>query len=236
MHLKKVTISQDKFPTEDYYPFNLEIFKKSESLVFESPVTVFTGENGTGKSTLLEALSRKCRIYIWEGDQRQRYKNNPYEKQMHEAINVEWLDGPVPGSFFSSDVHKHFSALLDEWAVTNPSLFEYFGGKSLVTQSHGQGIISFFKARYKIKGLYIMDEPETALSPASLIELVKILKDMAAQKHAQFILATHSPILMACPGAKLFSFDNNTIKETTYYETEHYRIYKDFMEDCSRYI
>ncbi len=236
MHLKKVTILQNKFPTKKYYPFNLEIFKNTENVDFESPVTIFTGENGTGKSTLLEALSRKCGIYIWEGEHRPRHKNNPYGKRMCEAINIEWIDGPVPGSFFSSDVHKHFSALLDEWAISNPGLFEYFGGKSLVTQSHGQGIISFFRARYKIKGLYIMDEPETALSPASQIELVNILKDMAVQKHAQFILATHSPILMACPGAKLFNFDNDTITETTYYETEHYRIYKDFMEDCSRYI
>ncbi len=236
MYLKKLTISQEKFPTKEYYPFNLEIFNNTRGLDFESPVTIFTGENGTGKSTLLEALSRKCGIYIWEGEHRPRQKNNPYYKQMHSAVNVEWIDGPVPGSFFSSDVHKHFSALLDEWAISNPGLFEYFGGKSLVTQSHGQGIISFFRARYKIKGLYIMDEPETALSPATQIELVNILKEMAKQKHAQFIIATHSPILMACPGARLFNFDNNTITETTYYETEHYRIFKEFMEDCSRYI
>ena len=236
MHLRRITILKDQFPTKDYYPFNLEIFNNAEGLDFTSPVTIFTGENGTGKSTLLEALSRKCNIYIWEGEHRPRHKNNPYDRSMYSAINVEWTDGPVPGSFFSSDVHKHFSALLDEWAISNPGLFEYFGGKSLVTQSHGQGILSFFRARYKIKGLYIMDEPETALSPASQIELVNILKEMAMQKHAQFILATHSPILMACPGAKLFNFDNNTITETTYYETEHYRIYKDFMEDCSRYI
>ena len=236
MYLKKATISQDKFPTKDYYPFNLEIFENTKSVVFESPVTIFTGENGTGKSTLLEAISRRCRIYIWEGEYRPRQKNNPYYKRMHDDINVEWVDGPVPGSFFSSDVHKHFSSLLDEWEISSPGLFEYFGGKSLVTQSHGQGIISFFRARYKIKGLYLMDEPETALSPASQIELVNILKETALNGHAQFILATHSPILMACPGAKLFNFDNNTITETTYYDTEHYRIFKDFMEDCSRYI
>lgn len=236
MHLKKIYILQDKFPNKDYYPFNLEIFNNTEVLDFLSPVTIFTGENGTGKSTLLEAISRRCGIYIWEGEHRPRQKNNPYYKQMYNAIKVEWSNGAVPGSFFSSDVHKHFSALLDEWAISNPGLFEYFGGKSLVSQSHGQGILSFFRARYKIKGLYIMDEPETALSPASQIELVNILKEMAKQGHAQFILATHSPILMACPGARLLNFDNNSISETTYHETEHYRIYKGFMEDCHRYI
>ena len=236
MHLKKVTIAHNKFPTEDYYPFNLEIFNNTEKLDFTSPVTVFTGENGTGKSTLLEAITRKCGIYIWEGEHRPRHKTNPYDKRMHDVIRIEWLDGSVPGSFFSSDVHKHFSELLDEWEISSPGLFEYFGGKSLVTQSHGQSIISFFKARYKIRGLYIMDEPETALSPVSQIALLNILKEMSEKGHAQFIMATHSPILMACPGAQLLNFDNDTITETTYYETEHYRIFKDFMEDCSRYI
>lgn len=236
MYLKKANILHGDFPTKDYYPFKLDIFKNTESINLEFPVTVFTGENGTGKSTLLEALSRKCGIYIWEGEHRQSFKNNPYEKSMYRAVNVEWIDGPVPGSFFSSDVHKHFSELLDEWAVSNPDLFKYFGGKSLITQSHGQGIISFFKARYKIKGLYLLDEPETALSPTSQIELLKVLNKATIEGHAQFILATHSPILMACPGAKLYNFDKKTITETTYYETEHYRIYKDFMEDCNRYI
>lgn len=236
MHLKKVCILQQKFPTGEFYPFNLEIFRRTECLDFKSSVTVFTGENGTGKSTLLEAISRRCGIYIWEGEYRPKCKNNPYYKQLYNAVNAEWTDGPVPGSFFSSDVHKHFSALLDEWEISNPGLFEYFGGKSLATQSHGQGIISFFRARYKIKGLYLMDEPETALSPASQIELVKILKHMSEKGHAQFIMATHSPILMACPGARLLNFDNDTITETTYYETQHYRIYKSFMEDCSRHI
>lgn len=236
MFLKKVTILQDKFPTEAYYPFNLEIFKNAASIDLASPVTIFTGENGTGKSTLLEAISRRCGIHIWEGEYRPRQKNNPYCRQMHNAISVEWVDETVPGSFFSSDVHRHFSLLLDEWAISNPGLFEYFGGKSLVTQPHGQGIISFFRARYKIKGLYIMDEPETALSPATQIELVNILKEMSEKGHAQFILATHSPILMACPGAKIFNFDNNTITETTYPDTQHFKIYKNFIEDSSRYI
>jgi predicted ATPase len=81
-----------------------------------------------------------------------------------------------------------------------------------------------------------MDEPETALSPRTQLELVNVLKDAGKEGHAQFILATHSPILMACPGARLFSFDHNPICETTYQETDHYRIYKNFMEDNSRYL
>ena len=236
MYLKKISILQDKFPTEEYYPFCLETFRKTGSIEFGTPITIFVGENGTGKSTLLEAVCRKCGIYIWQGEQRQNCKKNPYEKSMYEAIDVDWADRPVPGSFFTSDVFKHFSELLDEWAVTSPDLFEYFGGKSLLTQSHGQGIISFFKARYKVKGLYIMDEPETALSPKTQLDLVKVLMDTGKNGHAQFIIATHSPILMACPGARVFSFDHIPVKETTYLETDHYKIYKNFIEDNSRYF
>ena len=236
MYLKKITILREKFPTEDRYPFSIETFQKTKRLSFETPVTIFAGENGTGKSTLLEAICRKCGIYIWAGEQRQSYKNNPYEKSMYKAIDVEWSKGKVPGSFFTSDVFKHFSKLLDEWAVNSPDLFEYFGGKSLITQSHGQGIISFFKARYRIKGLYLMDEPETALSPRTQLELVNVLKETGQNGTSQFILATHSPILMACPGARIFNFDENPINEIKYEKTEHYRIYKNFMEDHRRYF
>ncbi|MGZ3524596.1 MAG: AAA family ATPase, partial [Thermodesulfobacteriota bacterium] len=97
-------------------------------------------------------------------------------------------------------------------------------------QSHGQSIMSFFRSRYKIKGLYLLDEPETALSPKSQIELLKLLQEMSALGHAQFIIATHSPILMACPGSVIYSFDASPVKTIHYEETEHYKIYKDFME------
>jgi predicted ATPase len=96
--------------------------------------------------------------------------------------------------------------------------------------------MSFFKARYKIKGIYFMDEPETALSPKSQLDLLALLKDMSQAGHAQFIVATHSPILLACPGAKICSFDHVPVKQVDYEETELYRIYKGFMEDRNKYL
>jgi predicted ATPase len=96
--------------------------------------------------------------------------------------------------------------------------------------------MSFFKSRYKIKGLYLLDEPETALSPKSQLELLKLLQEMGALGHAQFIIATHSPILMACPGSVIYSFDDAPVKITRYEETEHYKIYKNFMENPGRYF
>jgi len=204
--------------------------------LFDSSVTFFVGENGTGKSTLLEAIAHKCGIYIWGCLERKRLKVNLYEKRLYEAIDVEWTDGPVHGSFFASQVFRNFAQILDEWAAADPRSLEYFGGKSLLTQSHGQSLMSFFKARYKIKGIYFMDEPETALSPKSQLDLLAVLKDMSQAGHAQFLVATHSPILLACPGAKIYSFDHVPIKQVDYEETEQFQIYKGFMEDRNKYL
>jgi predicted ATPase len=96
--------------------------------------------------------------------------------------------------------------------------------------------MSFFKTRYKIKGLYLMDEPETALSPKSQLELLKLLQEMSALGHAQFIIATHSPILLACPGSIIYSFDYTPVKPIRYEDTEHYEVYKSFMENPGKYL
>ncbi len=236
MHLKSVTFSPEKYPTKDYYPFNQHIFHQTKSIKFSSPITFFVGENGTGKSTLLEAISRKCGIHIWQGIERTRFEVNPYEEALYKYIAVEWVDGKVPGSFFASDLFRNFTQLLDEWAADDPGTLKYFGGKSLVTQSHGQSLLSFFRTRYQIKGLYLLDEPETALSPKSQLGLLKILQEMSQAGHAQFIIATHSPILLACPGAELYSFDDIPVKSIEYEDTEHYQIYKNFMGDRDKYF
>jgi predicted ATPase len=125
---------------------------------------------------------------------------------------------------------------LDEWACSDPALLEYYGGKSLTALSHGQSLMSYFRNRYQIRGLYLVDEPETALSPKTQIQFVRLLKEMADQGHAQFIVATHSPILLACPGATIYSFDEIPVRQVAYEETEHYRLYKDFMNDRDRYL
>jgi predicted ATPase len=236
MHLKRVNLYPEQYPTKEHYPFNLNIFQQTKSIEFSSPVTFFIGENGTGKSTLLEAIAHRCGIHIWEDNERIRLEINPYEEKLYEAIEVEWTNSAVPGSFFASQIFRNFAQILDEWAVADAGNLRYFGGKSLMTQSHGQSLVSFFKARYKIKGIYLMDEPETALSPKSQLELIKILKSMSQAGHAQFIIATHSPILMAYPGAKIYSFDYIPVKPIEYEETEHYQIYKGFMENRDKYL
>lgn len=236
MHLRRVNLFPERYPTTEHYPFNLPVFRHTRTITFSSPVTFFVGENGTGKSTLLEALSFKCNIHIWRGVERTRFQVNPYEKELHKFISVEWTDGIVPGSLFASEIFRYFAESLDEWAAASPGVLEYFGGKSLVTQSHGQSLLSFFRARYKIKGLYLLDEPETALSPKSQLDLLELLREMDRAGHAQFIIATHSPILLACPESRIYSFDHIPVKVIDYEETEHYKIYRNFMEDPHKYV
>ncbi len=236
MYLKQVDLLSEKFPDRKQYPFNLEILQKTGNIRFDSLVTFFIGENGTGKSTLLEAIAEKCRINIWQGIERTRFKKSPYEKMLYNTIKVQWTEGPVPGSFFSSKIFQNFAQVLDEWASSDPGVLDYFGGKSLMKQSHGQSLMSFFKSRYKIRGLYLLDEPETALSPKSQLELVTLLKDMSQAGHAQFIIASHSPILLACPAAEILTFNNAFIEQIEYEETDYYKIYKDFLTNRYKYL
>ena len=236
LHLKSVRLLSDQYPVKDHYPFNIEVLRQTRSLEFISPVTFFVGENGSGKSTLLEALAHRCQIHIWSGEERTRAVVNPYEETLFLYMDVQWTNGIVPGSFFSSQIFRNFAQLLDMWEADNPGQIDYFGGKSLITQSHGQSIMSFFKARYKIKGLYLLDEPETALSPKSQLDLLRLLQEMKCSGHAQFIIATHSPILLACPGSVIYSFDHAPVKAIRYEDTEHYQIYKSFMNDPDHYL
>jgi predicted ATPase len=236
MHLKSVTLFPEKYPTNEYYPFNVPLFKETREITFHSNITFFVGENGTGKSTLIEAIAHKCGIHIWRAEEKTRVKLNPYAQTLYKYIHVHWRNGYVPGSFFGSDSFRYFAQSVEEWAIADPGMLDYFGGKSLITQSHGQSLMSMFRERYKLKGLYLMDEPETALSPKSQLELLKILNRQGAAEHAQFIVASHSPIILACPGAEIYSFNHIPIKRIEYEDTEYFKIYKRFMENRFRYL
>jgi len=236
IYLNQVNILSETFPVQDYYPFNMEIFQDTKTVSFKTPITFFIGENGTGKSTLLKALAYRCGIHIWQSESNLRFEPNPYEDDLYKAISIEWVNGPVPGSFFGSQIFSHFVKNLEEWAVNDAKMLNYFGGKSLVTQSHGQSLMSYFSSRYTIKGLYFLDEPETALSPSSLIELLNLLIKTAKTGHAQFIIATHSPLLLACPDALIYSFDGPVVTPIRYEDTSYYHIYKNFMSHPEKFI
>ena len=236
MHLKSIVLHPEKYPADHVYPFCLPIFKDTKGIEFATNVTFFAGENGTGKSSLLEAIARRCGVHIWSGLERTRFSVNHFEKDLHRYIDLKWSAGKVPGSFFASEIFRNFSQNLDEWASTDPGQLDYFGGESLMDQSHGQSHMSFFKTRYRIKGIYFLDEPENALSPSTQIDLLSLLMEMGGKDHAQFIIATHSPILLACPGAKIYGFDSTPVKAVKYEETKHYQIYKHFLNHKEEYL
>ena len=236
MHLQKITLFPDKYPVKDIYPFNLCHLNSTRELIFDSGVTFFVGDNGSGKSTILRAIAQKCGIHIWEPMERTRFKYNKYEHELYKYIEVDWSNGVVPGSFFGSAIFEHFARNLDDWASASPKVLDYFGGSSLMTKSHGQCHMSFFESRYKIKGIYLLDEPETALSPKTQLQFLQLLKKMTGQGHAQFIIATHSPILLAAPQSTIYCFDCSPVRQIDYEDSSHYKIYYDFMKNREKYL
>jgi predicted ATPase len=236
MHLIKVRIHSDDYPTDRIYPFNIPILRETPELTFRRPVVFFVGENGSGKSTLLEAITRKCGINLWDKPRRHLAHSNPYETKLADYITVTWSDGRVPGSLFRAETFYGFADFLDDVALCDPGRLKYHGGKLLNLLSHGEGILSYFGGRYHIKGLYLLDEPESALSPSSQVAFLKLLQQLEADGHAQFIMATHSPILLAYPGAQILSFDSSRIEEVEYEDTAHYKLYKQFFTDRAVFL
>lgn len=236
MYITQVKVNSREYPTNRHYPFNVPVLREPFELSFRKPVVFFVGENGSGKSTLLEAITRKCGIHLWDRPKRHLAHNNPYETRLVDYISVTWANGRVPGSLFRAETFSDLADFLDDVALCDPGRLKYHGGHILNTLSHGEGILSYFGGRFNVKGLYILDEPEAALSPSSQIKFLKLLQRLEAAGRAQFIIATHSPILLALPEAQIFGFDSCRIKEMDYEETAHYRIYEQFFADRSSFL
>ena len=236
MHLTSVRIHRERFPTRRHYPFNIPCLHGTGELRFQRPVVFFQGENGSGKSTLLEAIARKCGIHIWDRPRRHLAHNNPFETRLQHYLTATWSNGGVPGSLFRAETFRDLSDFLDDVALCDPGRLQIHGGQILNTLSHGQGILAYLSHRFRSPGLYLLDEPEAALSPSSQIELLNVLRRAEARGGAQFLITTHSPILLCYPGAQIMSFEPPRIREIAYHDTEHYRLYKQFMLDPAAFI
>lgn len=236
MHLVKICIHGDRFPTRQFYPFNIPTISDTQELTLRRPVVFFIGENGSGKSTLLDAIARKCDIPIWDKPRRHLAHNNPFETRLKDYVTTTWTNGGVPGSLFRAETFREFADFIDDVALCDPGRLQYHGGRILNMLSHGEGILTYLSGRFQIKGLYLLDEPEAALSPASQIKLLNLLQRLEAAGHAQFIITTHCPILLAYPGAQIFSFDSPHIEEIAYEDTDHYKLYKQFFTDRSAFL
>jgi predicted ATPase len=224
----EVTLDPARFPTREHYPFNLAVIQGTSALVFDAPVTFFVGENGSGKSTLLYALARRCGIHIWQNEGLSRGPCNPFEERLHECIDIRPRVSRIVGSCFSAEIFRGFAELVDTWAASDPGLLAYFGGGALTQKSHGQCNMAFFESRFRAPGLYLLDEPESALSARRQLALLDILAN-ASRHGAQFVVATHSPILLSLPGARIYSFDHCPVAAVDYRDTDAYRLHAEFF-------
>ncbi len=199
-----------------------------------APVTIFLGENGSGKSTLLEAIAVSYGFNPEGGSKNFSFATQDTHSGLHEALTL--IKGPIrpkDGYYLRAESFYNMASYLDK--VGDQSFFMGYGGKSLHQQSHGESFMALAMNRFRGKGLYLLDEPEAALSPSRQLALLRRMYDLVVGG-AQFILATHSPILMAYPGAELFLLDEQGLKKTAYEQTEHVAITRSFMANPQRML
>jgi predicted ATPase len=220
--LRHVESLPDKFDATTH-PFNIPAFSRGINLSFTNKVTFFVGENGTGKSTLLEAVAEICG-YSLEGGSRDHNVASFRERSLFaQALRLSWQPKVVEGFFLRAESFYNVATYLDE-----VSDLRRYGGRSLHAQSHGESFLSLFNHRFE-QGLYILDEPEAALSPQRQLSFLRIIFELAEPGHAQFLIATHSPIILSYPGATLLSMDDGDIREIGYRESNHYVLTRDFL-------
>lgn len=234
------------FPeTTDFksYPFSLDIIKNLQEIKFPTQVTFFVGENGTGKSTILEAIAYNAGFGIEGGSKNINFSTSDQSayqgtKELAEAFTLSWRYKPrnQNGYFFRSESFFNIANYVDELAKADHRAYSSYGGKSLHAQSHGESFMSFFNNRLGSNGFFILDEPEAALSPQRQLSLLSVMHQICKHPHSQFIIATHSPILLAYPNATIYSCDGKSLKQIEYTETEHYKVTKQFLDNPERYL
>lgn len=236
MYLRKVTLLRDEIRDFQTYPFSVPAIRRLDALDFQREVTFFVGENGSGKSTLLEAIAYQCGFNTAGGGRNNVHQVDAAQAALGEYLRLSWLPKVTKGFFLRAESFYHFASYLDQIAREDPAFsYQGYGGRSLHHQSHGESFLALFLNRFGDKGIYLLDEPEAALSPARQLAFMRILHQLVSIGKAQFIIATHSPILLGYPQAEIFSF-TDTLESVQYEETEHYQITKGFLNGKERYL
>ncbi len=216
------------------YPFTIPALAQGLNIDFTSNVTFFVGENGSGKSTILEAIAKRCGFNPSGGSRNHIYQSPEPESDLSAVIKLSWMPKITTGFFMRAESFFNFATYLDQLAEDDPNIFKAYGGKSLHQQSHGESFLSLFTNRFN-KGIYILDEPEAALSPQRQLSFMALIHSLESCGKAQFLIATHSPILLCYPNAIIYSLDNN-FRKVGYQETEHYKLTKEFLESPDRFL
>lgn len=207
-------------------------------LAFEKPVTFLVGENGTGKSTLLEAVAAASGFNPEGGTRNFTFSTRATHSELYRHLTIARHAHPKDGFFLRAESFYNLASNIDEMdrePSFSPPLIDSYGGVSLHAQSHGESFLALIGNRFGGDGLYLLDEPEAALSPSRLMTLLAYIHGLV-QKHSQFLIATHSPILMAYPGATVYELTEDGIRAVDYRETEHYQLTRRFLEKPERML
>lgn len=237
--LKRITLKSEIMAEKSGYPFDLPWLQdEAFELQFKTPVTIIVGENGTGKSTLIEAIAALSGYDEAGGgkgympvDHSQALDRSGGE--LADALRAAWLPKVTNGWFFKAESFFSVARYLDAAALDDP-----FGGPppDFLSASHGEGFIRFFAERMSRQGIYFLDEPESALSPKRQLALLRVLSAIQERAHAQVIMATHSPILMALPNARVLEITRFGLNEIDYRDTVHFKFYQSFIADPEDFI
>lgn len=232
LYISGIKIRKDA-EENDSYVFSLPVVKNllhKEQLPFKNKVTFFVGENGTGKSTLLEAIAVSYGFNAEGGTRNFNFKTEETHSDLCQYLTVcKGVNRPKDGFFLRAESFYNVASEIDKLDRISP-LIDYYGGKSLHKQSHGESFMSLVLNRFGGNGVYILDEPEAALSPSRQMTLLAAINSLV-KNGSQFIIATHSPILLAYPDAEIFVLTDSDIRRTPYEETEHYTLTKLFLNN-----
>lgn len=208
------------------------------TLPITDPVTIFVGENGTGKSTLIEAIAVAFGFNPEGGSRNFNFSTAATHAELWKHLVLAKQDYPEDGFFLRAESYYNVATNIDEMDAEpafSPPVIQSYGGVSLHEQSHGESFLALVHNRFFGNGLYILDEPEAALSPSRLLTLMVEMVQLVKQR-SQFIIATHSPLLMAFPGACVYQITDTGIQRVAYRDTDHYRITRAFLDDPDKML